>query len=637
MNRNLPTRKLRAHPDLNQLKRQAKELLAAFAAGQTAAVDEVNTRYRDADAATFALHDAQLVLARSYGFESWPKLKAFVDGVTIKRFAEAVQANDTRQVRAMLKARPELATMGIDNYQVVHLAVLNRAPEIVKLLMEHGDNARAGIYPHRDATSALTIAQERGYDEIVAIIEAEEERRRVAQSGGAASPSPEDLMKAILSGDEERAMSLVDADPALVHSSDGIAATPLHIAARPVNERLIQFLLERGADPSRRDSRGFTPLEEAAHSSDVNSAGAFRAIATLLLQRGAEMTPRAAVAFGDIDWLRARHAAGELTNTTIHWSGGLLRVAASHNRPEILDLLLGFGFDADERIRLDAGDEAVFSWGMPLWHCALTGKYAMAEVLLQHGADPNGRVFAAGEPITKAYIMRDWAMVDLIRRYGGVLQATAAGSLRQTELARQILAGETDFRLEGDGGDTAAEQLLWGAATSGDSEIVRMALEQVTWPRDDIRWFYILEQPLRVADGRGDPDWPRSMYLECFRLLVERVDPNLRGRVGDNGRFGLTLLHSVAGLPEHVTPEERLAFATILLDAGARLDLRDNVLRSTPLGWASRWGRPGLVRLLLERGADPVETEAEPWATPVAWAEKMKHHDVLAQLRERIK
>ena len=35
-----------------------------------------------ADAATFALHDAQLVLARAYGFESWPKLKAFVDGAS---------------------------------------------------------------------------------------------------------------------------------------------------------------------------------------------------------------------------------------------------------------------------------------------------------------------------------------------------------------------------------------------------------------------------------------------------------------------------------------------------------------------------------------------------------------------------
>ena len=36
-----------------------------------------------------ALHDAQLVVARSYGFESWPKLKAYVDGVTVKRLADS--------------------------------------------------------------------------------------------------------------------------------------------------------------------------------------------------------------------------------------------------------------------------------------------------------------------------------------------------------------------------------------------------------------------------------------------------------------------------------------------------------------------------------------------------------------------
>ena len=42
-----------------------------------------------------------------------------------------------------------------------------------------------------------------------------------------------------------------------------------------------------------------------------------------------------------------------------------------------------------------------------------------------------------------------------------------------------------------------------------------------------------------------------------------------------------------------------------------------------------------LITLLLERGADPIEADAEPWATPRAWAEKMKHDDVLAVLRKR--
>jgi hypothetical protein len=41
------------------------------------------------------------------------------------------------------------------------------------------------------------------------------------------------------------------------------------------------------------------------------------------------------------------------------------------------------------------------------------------------------------------------------------------------------------------------------------------------------------------------------------------------------------------------------------------------------------------VKLFLERGADPIEADAEPWATPRAWAEKMHHAGVLDALRKR--
>ena len=90
----LPTRKLPPAPDLDQLKHQAKDLLKAYHAGEPAARDEVATFYRDPDPAAFALHDAQLVLARSYGYDSWPKLKSVVDGVTVKRLIAAVRANE---------------------------------------------------------------------------------------------------------------------------------------------------------------------------------------------------------------------------------------------------------------------------------------------------------------------------------------------------------------------------------------------------------------------------------------------------------------------------------------------------------------------------------------------------------------
>src|SRR5262249_9247452 len=103
----LPTRRLPEHPDLDQVKRQAKELLGAFRSSDERALSEVHAHYHDADPLSFALHDAQLVLARAYGFESWPKLKAAVEGIAARRLVDAVRADDVAEAREILKMRPE--------------------------------------------------------------------------------------------------------------------------------------------------------------------------------------------------------------------------------------------------------------------------------------------------------------------------------------------------------------------------------------------------------------------------------------------------------------------------------------------------------------------------------------------------
>jgi len=623
MNRSLPTRKLREHPDLDQLKRQAKELLDAFSARDAAAIAEVNAHYHDANPFPFALHDAQLVLARAYGFDSWPKLKAFVDGVTVKRFEEAARNGDIAQLRAMLKQRPELV-----NSAALRHAVLRRDDAMVRVLMEHGASARTGVYPHRDATTPLVIAADRGYDEIVAIIKEAERRRQQSSSGGNAAPDPEEMFRAIASGENDRAVSLLESAPSLIRARLlHHGWTPLHVAASRLNVKMVDWLVQRGADINAKGRHWTdqTPLDSAAHSSDASKSAEFADIANRLLRAGAEMTPWAAVALGDAPWLRARHAQGSLINM-IESTGGMLRIAATCNRVDILQLLLDLGFDPNERARMEDmdADGIAFTWGMPLYHCAQFGKYEMAEILLKHGADPNGKVYASGDPLFQAYDKRDWKMVELLRRYGGVPEATTAGLFRQTELARKMLAGEAKYGSEGVGGDTLAEQLLWGGACGGDAGIVRMAREHIDRPRDDPWWFHIMEQPIRMWSDGG-------AQLECLKLILERCDPNILGRSGDG--FNLTIFHSVAGARPDVTAEQQLAFATALLDASARTDLRDGLLNSTPLGWACRWGRVELVELLLQRGADPVEADAESWATPKAWAEKMGHAAVVSLLQ----
>src|SRR5580704_10452966 len=176
--------RLPEQPNLEQLRKQAKELLQAFQSGEPASIAEVN-RFERTREKNFALNDAQRVIARAYGFASWPKLKAFVDGANIARFAEAVKAGDVAQVRALLASRPELVGMDRaenDEHRGLHYAVLRRDAAMVRILMEAGADARKGIWPHRDATTALAIAQERQYDEIVAVIEEEERQRREEMS-----------------------------------------------------------------------------------------------------------------------------------------------------------------------------------------------------------------------------------------------------------------------------------------------------------------------------------------------------------------------------------------------------------------------------------------------------------------------
>ena len=243
-------RRLPQQPNFEQLKKQAKELHEQFRASELTAIAEVRQFEHNPDPSHFALDDAQRVLARAYGFESWPKLKAFVDGATIARFTDAVKAGDRALVRSMLASRPELVSMdraGNDEHRGLHYAVLRRDAPMVKLLMEAGADARKGIWPNRDATSALTLARDREYNDIVAVIEEEERLRREEMScpNATVSPVQDQISAAILQGDTATTMRLLERDLSLIQACDRNGPTPLHMAAQVADIGLVAWLLGR--------------------------------------------------------------------------------------------------------------------------------------------------------------------------------------------------------------------------------------------------------------------------------------------------------------------------------------------------------------------------------------------------------
>jgi len=259
-------------------------------------------------------------------------------------------------------------------------------------------------------------------------------------------------------------------------------------------------------------------------------------------------------------------------------------------------------------------EEPTESWGSPLWFASLAGRRDIAELLLDRGADPNGNVYASGWPIDHAYRRRDERMKELLLARGAKPQPWTITLANDVDHARRMLAADSSEEL--------AHELAWSAACHGRPAILEMALPRLSWAAGDPRWHWVLIQPIRsVGDRPDDQD-----FFACMALLLKRgIDPNI-------SRRGETVLHYAAARA-NPTEAQRVRFAAMLLDHGAQLDARDELLRSTPLGWACRWGRQELAELLIARGAPADEPDAEAWATPLAWAEKMGHAEIAAVLR----
>jgi ankyrin repeat protein len=135
----MPVRRLPVRPDLEQLQRQAKELLRVIHAGDVTAIAELREHHPESiDPAAAKLADAHLVLARSYQASSWTRL---VHGVQL---AEAIWRDDLDTVLALITRNPTLIHEDVlirtdSNWgpPMTYAANLGR-DRIIRLLHSHG-------------------------------------------------------------------------------------------------------------------------------------------------------------------------------------------------------------------------------------------------------------------------------------------------------------------------------------------------------------------------------------------------------------------------------------------------------------------------------------------------------------------
>ncbi len=110
-------RRLPETPHLDLPKREARELLEEWRAGVPGALERIRRRhpkFREANpgaisAAKFLLNDAQLVVAREYGFSNWTQLKERITASAVTALLrEAIHQDDRETVVRLLRANPNL-------------------------------------------------------------------------------------------------------------------------------------------------------------------------------------------------------------------------------------------------------------------------------------------------------------------------------------------------------------------------------------------------------------------------------------------------------------------------------------------------------------------------------------------------
>jgi ankyrin repeat protein len=408
--RSLPNR-----PSLDQLRVQAKELKDAARAGDPDAVERLRPYVPPGAQATLSV--AQRAIAHEYGFPSWPKLRAEVEGRTVDlaewvdAFLRASVGGPERRAAQLLEMHPEIA--GYDFRTAVVL----------------GDAIRVREFLARDPELAVRPTEPAGWPPLLGVCSSRWHRIDPSRA--------EELL--------EVARMLLDAgaDPnTRTLPGQPARCSALFAAAGTANNpQITELLLERGAVPDDET------LYLSAFFPD-------HACLRLLLSHEATLDTTyalsAPISTGDIEGVRL-----------------LLETSANPSRPLQADLL------GESR----EGDPPIGPVAAAI-ECNCSAE--LIELLLRYGGDPNAPGRNERSPVRLAMRQGRPEVVELLTRSGAHDQVTeidrflAACIHADRRQAQDLLRDHPDLldRLSDEDRGSMID-----AAEYGNIEAVRLMLE----------------------------------------------------------------------------------------------------------------------------------------------------------------
>ncbi|XP_064833770.1 poly [ADP-ribose] polymerase tankyrase-1 isoform X5 [Oncorhynchus masou masou] len=449
----------------------------------------------------------------------------------------------------------------------------------------------------------------------------------------------DELLEAARSGNEEKLMALLTPLNVNCHASDGrkstsqkMLSTPLHLAAGYNRVRIVQLLLQHGADVHAKDKGGLVPLHNAC------SYGHYE-VTELLLKHGA------------------------CVNAMDLWQFTPLHEAASKNRVEVCSLLLSHGADPSlvnchgksavdmaptpelkERLTyefkghslLQAAREAdmakakktlaleIINFKHPqthetALHCSVASPHPkrkqVTELLLRKGANVNEKNKDFMTPLHVAAERAHNDIMEVLQKHGAKMNAL--DTLGQTALHRAAMAGhlQTCRLLLSYGVDASILSLQGFTASQMGNEAVQQILSENVPVRNSDVDYQLLEaakagdldtvkslcspQNVNCRDLEGRHSTPLHFAAGYNRVAVVEYLLHHGADVHAKDKGGLVPLHNACSYGHYEVAE-------LLVRHGASVNVAD-LWKFTPLHEAAAKGKYEICKLLLKHGADPTK------------------------------
>jgi len=342
-------------------------------------------------------------------------------------------------------------------------------------------------------------------------------------------------------------------------------------------------------------------------------------VATLLVAAGGDLRPPIveAVRSGDRAALRVLAEDKSNVNATEADGSTALLWAAYRDDLESVELLLAAGGDPNLANDLDA---------TPLWAASQNGSAEVVGKLLQVGANPNARLLLGETPLMVASRSGHVNVVELLLSKGADVSAKAARD--QTALMWAVAQKHAYVAeiLLANGADPHARSANWSDVMAVPPHGYLPYNREIPHGSDTALLFAarvgdLASAKLLVAAGADVDDadaWgvtvttlaAHSGFTEFVEYLLEKgADPN-------KADCGFNALHIAI-----MRRDEQMAAALLSHGANANAPLetwtptrrssRDfhfhpSLVGATPFWLAARFNEPGIMRLLAERGGDPL-------------------------------